>query len=117
MEVSIRHRDGVIVVKLSGRIIGAAGGELRQVINEELVKVSGAPKFVFDFADVPMVDSSGLGTLVGTHVSIARKGGRIGVINVGTSIKNLIVMGRLITIFEHFNSEDEAVAALSANRN
>jgi len=114
MEVDVRHRNGVIILKLSGKIIGSAGGELRELINEQLIKVSGGPKFLFDFADVPMVDSSGLGTLVGTHVSIARKGGRIGVINVGTSIKNLIVMGRLITIFEHFNNEDEAIAALTS---
>ena len=115
MTVDVSQRDSVIILKLSGRIIGTAGGELRKVINEQLESASGAPKFLFDFADVSMMDSSGLGTLVGTHVSIARKGGRIGVINVGTNIKNLIVMGRLITIFEHFDSEDEAIAGLTAD--
>jgi anti-sigma B factor antagonist len=115
MAINVRQRQEVIILKLSGRIVGAAGGELRQVINEQLETVSGTPKFLFDFADVSMMDSSGLGTLIGTHVSIARRDGRIAVINVGTNIRNLIVMARLITIFEHFDSEDEAIAALTAD--
>ncbi len=113
MDINIDRKDDVIVVKLGGRIIGTAGGDLRRAIDEELANVSGTPKFLFDFADVSRMDSSGLGTLVGLHVSITRKDGRIGVINVGTSINNLLVMGRLITIFEHFDSEDEAIAALT----
>ena len=72
------------------------------------------PKLLINFADVSMMDSSGLGTLMGVHVSIAKKGGRIGVINVGTNIKNLIVRSRLISTFEHFDSENEAVSALAS---
>jgi anti-sigma B factor antagonist len=114
MEIDVRQREGVTILKPRGRIIGTAGVELRQVINEHTAQASGTPKFLFDFSEVPMMDSSGLGTLVGAHVSVARAGGRIAVINVGTSINNLIVMGRLITIFERFNTEDEAIAALKA---
>ena len=112
MDVIVEHRDGVIVLKLSGRIVGIAGGELRKVIEEQLQSVSGSPKFLFDFADVSRMDSSGIGTLIGLHVSVARKNGRIGVINVSNTINNLLVIGRLITIFEHFDSEDEAISAL-----
>lgn len=112
MDVNVEHRDGVIVLKLGGRIVGIAGGELRRVIEEQLQDASESPKFLFDFADVNRMDSSGLGTLIGLHVTVARQGGRIGVINVSNSINNLLVIGRLITIFEHFDSEGEALAAL-----
>ena len=112
MDVNVEHRNGVIVLKLGGRIVGIAGGELRQVIEEQLQDASESPKFLFDFADVTRMDSSGLGTLIGLHVSVARKSGRIGVINVSNNINNLLVIGRLITIFEHFDSEGEALAAL-----
>ena len=88
--------------------MGIAGGELRQVIEEQLKDAPGSPKFLFDFADVSRMDSSGLGTLIGLHVSVARQGGRIGVINVSNNINNLLVIGRLITIFEHFDSENDA---------
>ena len=112
MDVNVEHKEGVIVLKLSGRIVGIAGGELRQVIEEQLQSASESPKFLFDFADVSRMDSSGLGTLIGLHVSVARKEGRIGVINVSNSINNLLVIGRLITTFERFESEAEAIAAL-----
>lgn len=112
MDVNVEHRDGVIILKLGGRIVGIAGGELRQVIEELLQEASESPKFLFDFADVSRMDSSGLGTLIGLHVSVARKSGRIGVINVSNNINNLLVIGRLITIFEHFDSEADALAAL-----
>lgn len=45
MDVIVEHRDGVIVLKLSGRIVGVAGGELRKVIEEQLQSVSGSPNF------------------------------------------------------------------------
>jgi anti-sigma B factor antagonist len=114
MDVEIRERDGVLIVTPKGRIIGSAGGELRQTLNEQIAQISGAPKVLFDLGDVSRIDSSGLGTLVATHVTIARKGGRTGIVNMGGGVQNLIVMGRLMTVFENFDSEDEAVAALSS---
>ena len=112
MDVNVEHRDGVIILRLGGRIVGIAGGELRQVIEEQLEDAPESPKFLFDFAEVSRMDSSGLGTLIGLHVSVARKEGRIGVINVSNSINNLLVIGRLITTFERFESEAEAIAGL-----
>ncbi len=115
MAVDIRQRDDVVILKPSGKIIGRAVRDLSKAINEESAKASDSPKFLFDFADVSMMDSSGLGTLMGAHVSIAKKGGRIAVINVGEkNIKNLIIRSRLISTFEHFDSEDEAIAALTS---
>lgn len=66
----------------------------------------------FRFHDVKMMDSSGLGTLMEVHMSVTQKGGRIGIINVGTHINNLLVMSHLISHFEHFDSENEAILAL-----
>ena len=112
MEVNVKVRDGVIIVKLGGRIIGVAGSELGQVIEAHLPDASESPKFLFDFADVSRMDSTGLGALIGLHVTIAQQGGRIGVINVSKPIDHLLVLGKLITVFEHFDSEAEAVADL-----
>ena len=117
MAVNVLQREGVIILKLSGKIMGKASDELKKVLNEQLANVSGTPKFLLDFGDVSMMDSSGLGTLMGTHISTVQKGGRIAVINVGTNIKNLIVRSRLITTFEHFDDEDEAIAALTSASN
>ena len=115
MATEIRESEGVLIIKPSGRIIGPAGTELREQITGELEKISGTPKVLIDLADVSRIDSSGLGTLVACHVSVARKDGRVGLINIGTDTQNLIVMGRLISIFERYDSEDEAIAALNSD--
>ncbi len=114
MAIDVTQKDGVIVLKPSGKLIGSAVSELRKTIDDELPNSGENPRLLVDFADVSMMDSSGLGTLMGTHVSIAKKGGRIGIINVGTNIKNLIIRSRLISTFEHFDSENEAVTALAS---
>lgn len=114
MAIDVTQKDGVIVLKPSGKLIGSAVSELRKTIDAELPNSGENPRLLVDFADVSMMDSSGLGTLMGTHVSIAKKGGRIGIINVGTNIKNLIIRSRLISTFEYFDSENEAVTALTS---
>ena len=115
MAVNVRQRDDVIIVKPRGKIIGRSVRELSAAINEESTKISGSPKFLFDFADVSMMDSSGLGTLLGAHVSILQKGGRAAIVNVSEkNVKSLIIRSRLISTFEHFDSEDEAITALAS---
>jgi anti-anti-sigma factor len=113
MAVEVRQRDSVVIFALSGRIIGSAVRDLREAIDHQLAQISGPPRLLFDFGEVTLLDSSGLGTLMGMHVAIARKGGRIGVVNVGANIKNLIIRSRLISTFEHFASETDAIEALS----
>lgn len=114
MAVDVRQRDDVIILKPKGKIIGRSVRDLSKAINEESAKISDSPKFLFDFADVSMMDSSGLGTLLGAHVSIVQKGGRVAVINVSEkNVKSLIIRSRLISTFEHFDSEDDAVSSLS----
>ena len=114
MDVNVTVRDGVIILKPYGRIIGAAGSELGQVIKAHLPDAFETPKFLFDFADVARMDSTGLGALVGLHVTIVQQGGRIGVINVNKPIDQLLAMGKLLTVFEQFDSEAEAIADLQA---
>ena len=95
-------------------LIGVAGSELGEVIKAQLPDASESPKFLFDFADVSRMDSTGLGALIGLHITIAQQGGRIGVINVSKPIDYLLEMGKLITVFEHFDSEAEAIVDLRA---
>lgn len=113
MATTIRQKDGVAILEPSGKIMGAAVSELREVIVSQ-IDASDEPRILINFERVNMMDSSGLGTLMGAHVTATRKKGRIGVINVGRNIKNLIVRSRLVSIFEHFDSENDAVAALSS---
>lgn len=112
MAVNVRQENGVIIFVPSGRLIGRGINELRDAINEHLTDDIESPKLLFDFADVSTVDSSGLGVLMSTHLTVTQRNGRIAVINVSNSIKNLIIRSRLISTFEHFHTEAAAIAAL-----
>ena len=115
MEFNIRHKDGVTIFSPGGEIIGEASREFRAAVAEQLVSTPEAPKFLFDFAATPMMDSSGLGVLIGTRSTIMPKGGQFALINPNSKIKTLIAEAKLTTVFEQYSNEDEAIAALTTD--
>ena len=115
MEFNIRHRAGVTIFSPSGEIIGDASREFREVVAAQLASTSEVPKFLFDFTTVPMMDSTGLGVLVGTRLTIMPKRGQVALINPGSKIKTLIAASKLTEMFEQYSNEDEAIAALTAS--
>lgn len=116
MLAEIRNREGVIVIRPTGRMIGAANVELRQQIHEELEEYFDSPKVIFNLEEVTRMDSSGLGTLVSVHVTITRKGGRTALVKAGAHIRNLLVLGRLASVFESYDTEEEAILELNADK-
>ena len=112
MATQIRQQDNVTILEPSGRIVGAAVSELRQTILPD-IEAAETPRILINLENVNMMDSAGLGALMEARAIASRKDGRIGVINVGKHIKNLIVRSRLVSIFEHFDTEDAAVWAFT----
>ena len=112
MATQIRQQDNVTILEPSGRIVGAAVSELRQTILPD-IEAAETPRILINLENVNMMDSAGLGALIEARAIASRKDGRIGVINVGKHIRNLIVLSRIVSLFEHYDSEEEAIAALS----
>ena len=112
MAITVSERDGVLIFKLSGRMISPGITEISETLSETLAEAPSPPRLVLDLKDVTGMDSSGLGALMKVYSDIRPHGGKIAVINVNKHVKNLIVMARLITVFKSFENEDEAVAAL-----
>ena len=112
MHIDIKTRDGVVILKPVGDIIGDASTELRAMVDDQLHDASKYANVLFDFAECSRIDSIGIGVLAGLHVSTMRKRRQVGVINVGNNIKNLFLMARLITMFDHFSTESEAIVNL-----
>lgn len=111
MLTTVRHKDGISILAPPRAIIGEAVPELRQVLMQQIDKPR-VPRILIDFCRVRKIDSGGLGMLVNAYCMTKSKAGRIGVINVGQNINNLILRTRLINVFEHFKNEDMAVSGL-----
>ncbi len=113
MATQIRQQDGIAILEPNGKIVGPSVLELREAIAPQ-IETTDSPRILINFEHVNMIDSSGLGALMEARAIVNRKQGRIGVIHVGKQIKNLIVMSRLVSAFEHYDNEAAAVSALSA---
>lgn len=113
MTTKIRQQNGISILEPNGKIMGPAASELWDVISPQ-IESTDTPRILINFENVNRVDSSGLGALMIARSAVARKKGRVGVINVSKHISNLIVLSRLTSLFERFDNEDAAVSALSA---
>ena len=113
MTTQIRQQNGISILEPSGKIVGDSVSELRATILPQ-IEASDTPRILINFEKVSMIDSSGLGTLMEARAAATRKNGRMGAIHVGRNIKNLVVLSRVVNLFEHFDSEDDAVSALLA---
>ncbi len=112
MTTHIRFRDGVTIVEPSGQIVGTNVSELRAIIFPYITR-GDEPRILINFQHVKRMSSSGLGVLMQARSLAKHKKGRIGVVHVGKHIKNLLVLSRLSSLFEHFDSEAAAISTLS----
>lgn len=113
MLVEIREVDDVTILDIQGRIFGSNGLELKSIIDQVIAsKAEGELKLLLNMAEVPMMDISGLGVVVATYTSVQRKKGRVVLLNLGKNTRQLTAMAKLMTIFETYDNEDDAVASL-----
>ncbi len=112
--ITLYDKEGVTVLEPTGKIIGEAIPELREVLTKK-IHTTRTPRILLNLGRVRGMDSAGLGTLLAAYTATKQKDGRIGVINVGKNIRNLIVQTRLVNVFERFENEKAAITALSSH--
>jgi anti-sigma B factor antagonist len=114
MQIKERAIGDVIVLDLKGRITLGEGDEiLREQVSSLLTK--GHKKLILNLADVPYIDSAGLGEVVRTYTTVSRQGGSLKLLNLTKRITDLLSITKLLTVFETYDSESEAVRSFSAS--
>jgi anti-anti-sigma factor len=110
LEISQRETNGIYLLTLKGRLVlGLESNGLRTTIDNLLS--SGATRIVVNLEDVNFVDSAGLGTLIEIHRKTKAKGGRLMLTNLGPKLRQALEIARLMTLFETFATEADAVAS------
>jgi len=102
--------DGIVVLELSGKVMGGPDANLLSEKLHELVDQKNT-KVVADLSKVSWMNSSGLGILIGGLTTMRNNDGDLKLVNVTERIKSLLIITKLITIFETFDSVDEALAS------
>lgn len=114
MQIAERAVGDVVILDVKGRITLGDGDEvLKDKVNAVVGK--GQKKILLNLADVPYVDSAGLGEIVRTYTTVSRQGGSLKLLNLTKRISDLLAITKLLTVFETFDSEPEAVKSFTAS--
>jgi len=108
MEIVERTVSDVTVLDLKGKMTLGEGDELlKDKINSLLA--AGKKKLLLNLEGVPYIDSAGLGEVVRTYTTVSRQGGSLKLLNLTKRIEDLLSITKLLTVFDTFDSEADAV--------
>ncbi len=108
MQIAERESGAVTVLDLSGRITMGEDGNLLKDKLQSLLHQN-KKNILFNLAQVSYVDSAGLGAIVSAYTTVTREGGSLKLVNVTKKLQDLLSITKLLTVFETFDSEEEAV--------
>jgi len=106
-----RRLDDVVILDLSGRI---TMGEGTLILRDQIQKLltSSDRKLLLNLSDVDYIDSSGLGELVTSFTTVRNQGGLLKLLNLTRRVQDLLQITKLLTVFDVFNSEAEALKSM-----
>jgi anti-sigma B factor antagonist len=108
LKIGVRTlNDGIVVVDCAGRIVF---GEETAVLRDRVkALITEGSRIVLNLADVTYIDSGGLGTLVALYTTARNAGGSVKLARLTQRVGDLLQVTKLLTVFEVYNSEEEAV--------
>lgn len=110
MQLEIRERTigDVTLLDLIGKVtIGEGSVQLRDAVSRLLD--SGRNRIVLNLGGVTYVDSSGIGELVSRFTTTKNTGGKLKLLNLPKKIKDLLMITKLLTVFEIYEDEQSAL--------
>ena len=113
MELTRRAVGQVTVLDLSGRLTSNEGsGRLKEKVTSLVFE--GQNQIVLNLANLSYMDSAGLGEMVACYTTASKGGGRVKLANTTGRIKDLLTITKLLTVFDAYDSEAEAVESFGA---
>ena len=107
MNYKIDEKYNCVILTLKGNVMGGPdGAKLHDTLHE--LKEDGKTNVVVDLSKVKFMNSSGLGMLISAMTTMRNAGGDLRLANVADRIQSLLVITKLITVFKHFESVEEA---------
>ena len=110
LNIKDRSAGDVTILDLAGKItIGEGSVQLREAVRKLLDE--GKKKILLNLGDVSYVDSSGIGELVSSYTTTNNQGGQLKLLNLTKKIQDLLMITKLLTVFQTFDNEEDAVAS------
>ena len=112
MQFDVDERAQAAVLTLSGDVMGGPDGAALHDRLQQL-KSTGRKNIIVDLDGVRFMNSSGLGMLIGALTTMRNAGGDLRLARVGERVQSLLVITKLATVFQHFDTVEEAVASFN----
>ena len=110
LNISERQAGDVTILDMSGKVtIGEGSVALRNTIRRLLGE--GKKGILLNLANVSYVDSSGIGELVSSFTAVNKESGKLKLLSLTQKIQDLLAITKLLTVFDTFNDEGEAIAS------
>ena len=108
LDVKERQAGDVTILDLSGEVrIGEGAVSLRDSIRN--LADQGKKKVLLNLAGVKYMDSTGVGELIANYTTVTRQGGQLKLLSLTDRIQNLLVITKLLTVFDSYDNEAEAL--------
>ena len=108
LDVKERQAGDVTILDLSGDVrIGEGAISLRDSIRN--LADQGKKNVLLNLAGVKYMDSTGVGELIANYTTVKRQGGQLKLLNLTDRIQNLLVITKLLTVFDAYDNEPEAL--------
>ena len=113
MQIEERPSGDVMILDVTGKLTIGEGDELLKDKINSLIQ-QGHKKLLLNLEGVPYVDSAGLGEIVRTYTTVSRQGGDLKLLNLTKRIEDLLTITKLLTVFDTYNTESEALASFKS---
>jgi anti-sigma B factor antagonist len=114
MQIEERQSGEVTVIRVNGDITLNKGGDVLLKDKVQSLLQQGKKKLLLDLGGVSYVDSAGLGQLVQVYATTKNHGGSLKLLNLTKRLKDLLVVSKLLTVFDSYESEAEALGSFGA---
>ena len=113
MDIQERQVGDVAILDISGKLVaGEEAAQLKDKVNSLIFQ--GRRQIVLNLAGVSYIDSTGLGAMASSYATVARQGGRVVLLSLTTRVQDLLAITRLLTVFDSFDTEADALKSLGA---
>jgi anti-sigma B factor antagonist len=110
MNIMQRQEGDVTVLDVAGKItIGVGDVAVRDAVQVALG--SGARSILLNLKGVTTIDSAGVGELVSAFTTVTNRGGKLKLVNLPPKVNDILQITQLITVFEVYDDEREALAS------
>jgi anti-sigma B factor antagonist len=113
LSISERPVESILILDLKGNIrIGEDSAHIHNTLRQALAR--GEKRILLNLAEISYIDSSGLGEIVGGYATCKREGADLKLLNLTKRVRELMVITKLLIVFDVFEDEAEAIASFGA---